>query len=111
STTHGGETHAIATARETVRIMRQEPVTEHLWRTGALLMDGFNESARQLGIERFVGISGPACSPVHSFTDADGAPALPLQTLYLQETIRRGILIPYIAPSYSHTGSDVARTL
>jgi len=111
STTHGGETHAIAAARETVRIVQREQVVEHLWRIGASLIDGFNAIARRAGIDRFVRMTGPACSPSHVFAGPNGEPSLPLQTLYLQETIRRGVLIPYVAPSYSHQESDVARTL
>ncbi len=34
-----------------------------------------------------------------------------LRTLFLQETIARGVLMPYIAPSFSHDQAAVDETL
>jgi glutamate-1-semialdehyde 2,1-aminomutase len=36
---------------------------------------------------------------------------MPLRTLFLQEMISEGVLIPYIAISFSHTENDVNRTI
>ncbi len=111
STTHGGETHALAAARATIRTVRDEPVVEHIWSVGRALMQGFNQVAGSLGIGSRVMMDGVPCSPYQIFLDAAGKPDLALLTLYQQEMIRHGILIPYIAQSYSHTSADVERTL
>ena len=43
--------------------------------------------------------------------DADGAPSQAFRTLFLQETISRGLLAPSFVVSYSHTEADVDRTV
>jgi glutamate-1-semialdehyde 2,1-aminomutase len=111
STTHGGEAHALAAARETVAECVERDVAAHLWRIGGRLQDGVNAAARSLGIESVVACTGYACSPAITFTGADATQSAGLRTLFLQETIARGVLIPYIAPSFSHTDEDVDRTV
>ena len=54
---------------------------------------------------------GVEISPWIVFFDEQGNTDLSLRTLFLQETIRHGVLIPYIAISASHRGPEVARTL
>lgn len=111
STTHGGETHALAAAGVTLRTFQREPVVEHLWRIGRSLSDGFNALAKNLGIAARVKMDGPGCSPYQVFLDDQGQPAPALLTLYHQEMIRQGVLIPYIAPAYQHSDEDVSRTV
>src|SRR5262245_20424343 len=110
STTHGGETHGLAAAKRTIEEFRTQPVTDHLWRTGQGLMDGFNNAATKLGIADRVRMVGVPCSPVCSF-EIGGKPSPPLQTLFQQEMIASGVLIPWIAPSFSHAPADVERTV
>ena len=43
--------------------------------------------------------------------DAEGAPSQAFRTLFLQETIARGLLAPSFVVSYSHTEADVDRTV
>lgn len=43
--------------------------------------------------------------------DREEQVSLPLRTLFLQETIRRGVLIPYIAPSAAHSPEEVSLSL
>ena len=43
--------------------------------------------------------------------DAQGVPSQPFRTLFLQETIARGLLAPSFVVSYSHTEADVDRTI
>jgi glutamate-1-semialdehyde 2,1-aminomutase len=111
STTNGGETHSLAAAKATLQILRQGEVTAHGWRVGNLLTDEINAMARELGIESQVRMTGIACSPYITFFGPDGALDARLKTLYLQETIRHGVLIPCFAISYSHGEAEVAQTL
>jgi glutamate-1-semialdehyde 2,1-aminomutase len=111
STTHGGETHALAAARETVLEVEERGVVDHLWRVGGRLQDGLNEAARSAGLESVVACSGYPCSPNLAFQPGGDATAAGLRTLFLQETIRRGVLMPYIAPSFSHGDAEVDETV
>jgi len=111
STTHGAETHALAAAIATMRIYQNEPVIEHLTRQGEKLRAEGTAIARAHGVEKLVEFLGsPACL-LFSTRDLEGNPSQPMRTLFLQETIRRGILMPSLVVSYSHTDADIERTL
>jgi len=48
---------------------------------------------------------------VYYTLDQEGKPSQLLRTLFLQETIRRGVLLPSLIVSYSHTDQDIDRTI
>lgn len=104
SATHGGETHALAAARETIAEVGERGV-DHLWEIGGAIQDGLNAAAKAAGAADVAACVGPPCSPNLAFTDAG------LRTLFLQETIARGVLMPYLAPSFAHGREEVERTL
>ena len=112
STTNGPERSALAAALATVAFYRQHDVIEHLYRVGRQIMDGFTESARRHGVAEFVCAAGDfACRPFPWFLDRHGEPSAPLRTLFMQETCRRGVFMPWICSSYRHGASEVSRTL
>lgn len=112
SATHGGETHAIAAARATIAELRERDAIAHVWRVGAELQAGLEAAARDAGVCDVVSCSGYPCSPLLSF-DGAGDPDRgdQLRTLFLQETVALGVLMPYIAPSLSHGDAEVQRTV
>jgi glutamate-1-semialdehyde 2,1-aminomutase len=111
STTHGGEMASLAALLECIDIYEQLPVVDHLWRFGARLMEGMEALARESGIAHSFQMQGNAISMNYVTTDAGGAPSLALRTLFSQEMIRQGVLMPWIAQSYSHGEPELARTL
>lgn len=111
STTNGGETHSLAAAKASLEILRKGEVTAHGWRVGELLTRELNAMARELGLERHVKMTGIECSPYLLFTNEEGAVDMKLRTLYLQETIRHGVLIPCFAISISHGDLEIEQTL
>jgi glutamate-1-semialdehyde 2,1-aminomutase len=111
STTFGGETHHLAAVKETATRVFRGGVVERIWEVGAALIRGLRDAARDSGIEKRALTLGFDCSPYQVFLDGDGHPDLELRTLYVQEMIRAGILIPYIAPSAAHTDEDIDRTI
>jgi len=111
STTHGAETHAMAAGMTTMNIYRTQPVIEHLNRQGAKLKDGLEEAARRRGIDGFVFPLGRPCCLAYGTLDRAGKPSQAFRSLFLQETIRRGILMPSLVVSYAHQDADVEYTL
>jgi glutamate-1-semialdehyde 2,1-aminomutase len=111
SATHGGETHALAAARETIDEVTERDVVAHVWEIGRRLQDGLKERAAGHGLAETVRCEGYPCSPVLAFAGEAPEHGAGLRTLFLQETIARGVLIPYVAPSFSHTEADVDVTL
>jgi glutamate-1-semialdehyde 2,1-aminomutase len=111
STTHGGETHALAAARATISELRDQNAAEQLWTIGQQLSDGLNEAARAEHVDGVVSCDGLACGPLLSFVEQQNLSSAQLRTLFLQEMIARGVLIPYIAPSLSHGRAEVDATV
>jgi len=69
-----------------------------------------NALAEEHGIAHSFKAGGIACSPYYSTVDATGAVSLPLRTLFSQEMIRHGVLMPWIALSYRHGAAEMAKT-
>jgi glutamate-1-semialdehyde 2,1-aminomutase len=111
STTHGGETHAIAAALATIAEVEQKKVIEHIWASGKRLQTGFREIVTTRGIAEYLDMEGYPCSPVVVCKDGSGKVSPAMRTLFLQETIKRGILMPYISISFSHQAQDLDQTL
>ncbi len=111
STTHGGEMASLAAFLETVNIYEEQPVVDHLWQYGARLMTGLEDLARDAGVEHSFQLQGNAISMNYVTLDAAGAGSLPLRTLFSQEMIRAGVLMPWIAQSFSHGDAELNLTL
>jgi glutamate-1-semialdehyde 2,1-aminomutase len=111
STTHGAETHALAAAIATMQIYQSEPVIEHLVRQGKRLKEGADRAIRRHGLEGYVEIIGRPCCLLYATRDLDNKPSQAMRTLLLQETIRRGVLMPSLVVAYAHTDADIDRTI
>jgi glutamate-1-semialdehyde 2,1-aminomutase len=111
STTHGAEHPSLAAAIETMRIYRDEPVIEHLYRVGERLRQGFEQATREAGVQDHLTIAGRPCNLLFSALDQDGKPSQALRTLFLQELIRWGVLAPSFIVSYSHDDDDIDCTV
>ncbi len=111
STTHGGEMASLSAFLETVDIYEECAVVDHLWDYGAKLMLGLESVARDLGIAHAFQMHGNAISMNYVTLGGDGQPSLQMRTLFSQEMIRHGILMPWIAPSFAHGDCELDRTL
>lgn len=111
STTHGAENHALAAALATMKYYKENPVIETLYAQGRKLADGVNRASRELGLEERVSIIGPDCCSVYTTRDQEKEPSQPFRTLFLQETMKRGLLMPSSIVSYSHSDRDIATTV
>jgi glutamate-1-semialdehyde 2,1-aminomutase len=111
STTHGGETHALAAAIATMATYRDEPVIEHMHAMGERLRTGMRQAAERHGVQDRVMPLGRASNMVFTTFDADGRPSQGMRTLFLQETLRRGILMPSLVVCYAHGPEEVDRTI
>lgn len=111
STTHGGEMCGLRAFIETVRVYRKRKVCRHLWHYGEKLQAGMHEAAREWGISAHFSLDGPAISMNYSTRDASGAPSMEFRTLFSQEMIRHGVLMPWIAVSLAHGEAELEFTL
>jgi glutamate-1-semialdehyde 2,1-aminomutase len=111
STTHGGETHAMAAAIATMRVYREEPVIETLYARGERLRTGVTEVARSIGVDGYFEVLGRDSNLVFATRDANRRPSQPFRTLFIQEMVSRGVLAPSFVVTYSHTEEDIDRTI
>jgi glutamate-1-semialdehyde 2,1-aminomutase len=110
STTHGAEMCGLGAFVATTRFMQQHNVVEHLWDYGRKLTAMMQSKAEEHGISNNFKVGGIPCSPYYLTLDASGAGSLPLRTLFSQEMIRNGVLMPWIALSYRHGAEELAFT-
>ncbi len=111
STTHGAEMGALGAFIKTMEILQREKVVEHMWRYGSRLMEGVNNLSQELGISEFFYMEGYPCSPNYIAKDRDGKVSLDMRTLFSQEMIANGVLMPYVAISMSHDDNALNQTL
>ncbi len=111
STTHGAETHALAAGLATLSVYQQQDVVAHMARVGEALRTGINQKAESLGIGQYFTVLGHPANLVYATRDATGTPSQPFRTLFLQETIRRGLLMPSLVVNFSHKDEEVRRTV
>jgi glutamate-1-semialdehyde 2,1-aminomutase len=102
STTHGAEMCGLSAFIETIAFMERHDVCGHVWRTGARFIEMFNDASRRAGTWPHVRVGGPACKPVLSITGRDGVPSMPLRTLFMQELLRNGVLMPQVTIAFRH---------
>jgi glutamate-1-semialdehyde 2,1-aminomutase len=111
SATHGAENHALAASRAVMKAYREQPVIEQIWRAGRDLMQGMNDAARQAGIAAYFEMFGFPCSPYFACRDGSGSLSTAFRTLFLQEMVRRDVILNYVAPSIAHRAAEIDRTV
>lgn len=110
STTHGAEMSGLSAFMATVDFLERNNVITHLWRYGAELINVFNRVAADHGLQQHMKAAGPAANPYYATVDAGGAPWFALRTLFAQEMVRQGVLMPWMAVAYRHGEVELQRT-
>jgi glutamate-1-semialdehyde 2,1-aminomutase len=111
STTHGAETHALAAALATIDAYQRLDVAGHLRRVGEKLREALDRVAAEFGLSESFRVLGHPANLVYAARDASGQPSQPFRTLFLQETIQRGLLMPSLVVNFSHGDEEVRRTV
>jgi glutamate-1-semialdehyde 2,1-aminomutase len=111
STTFGAEGHGLAAALETMKTYEREPVIDHLYRQGNRLIKGISQLVEEHHLGGHFGTLGRPCNLVYYTRDQEKKPSQVFRTLFLQETIKRGLIMPSLVVSYSHTDEDIDRTI
>ena len=110
STTHGAEMGSLGAFVASVKFMIENHVIDHIWDYGSKLINSMNRKAIEHGIESSFKAGGVACSPYFATLDSNGINSLALRTLFSQEMISNGVLMPWVALAYRHTEEDLAFT-
>ncbi|CAN5678867.1 glutamate-1-semialdehyde 2,1-aminomutase [soil metagenome] len=111
SYTNAAETPSLAAAIATMGFYAENPVIETLAKQGDRLAAGLRTVAKARGVEDQFTVFGRGCGLLYGTKDQDGNPSQPFRTLFLQETVKRGLLAPSLFDNYSHTDELVDRTI
>jgi len=111
SLTHGAENHCLSAVLEVMRIYKQEPVVETLWKQGKRLERGIQKSIDEHKLNGYFTLMGKPCCLLYGTRDEAKKPSQVFRTLFLQEIIKRDILAPSLIVSYSHTNTDIDKTI
>lgn len=111
STTHGAEMSSLGALIETIDVYKEYNVTDHIWTMGKRLVNGLRDIAKEYALQEYFYLEGAECSPNLVICDKQGKTSFEYRTVFLQEMIKEGILMPYIAIAYEHTEKEIDRTL
>lgn len=111
STTHGGETHSLAASLATIEELKKWNVIAHFDWVGKYLKDGFDRLSEAKGFIKQFHSFGYNCKPAYAIKNKQGEPCMALRTLFLQEMIRRDVIMPYIVPCFAHKKENLDAAL
>jgi glutamate-1-semialdehyde 2,1-aminomutase len=111
STTHAAEGTGLAASLETMKTIEKENVPAVLERQGKRLKDGINQAIQEYNLGDHFGVIGRPCNMVYFTRDQDKKPSQPFRTLFFQETMKRGLLIPNLIVSFAHSDKDIDQTV
>lgn len=111
SSTHGGEMPALGAFLAAVDICEQQDVPAHLWSYGQKLRDGLAALAAERGLADHFVMEGPAVAVNYVTRGTDGAPSPLLRTIFAQEMLRGGVMMPWISVSLAHGDAELDLTL
>jgi glutamate-1-semialdehyde 2,1-aminomutase len=111
STTHGAEGHCLAAGLAVMRFYREHGVVERLYAQGERLAAGIRREVAARGLGEHFQLLGRPCNLVYATRDEQGQPSQPFRTLFLQEMIKRGFLVPSLVVSHAHGDAEIDATV
>lgn len=108
STTHGGETAALAAAIATIDEFQKHNVVAHNHKIGASLREKITKLLIQTKMNDYIDYQAADWLQAFIFKNREKKVCSGMRTLMLQEMIRRGVLFQgSFVPCFSHTQKDV----
>lgn len=111
STTHAAESPGLGAALETMKVLEREHVAEFLECQGERLRAGIHQAVEEHHLQGYFGVLGRACNMVYYTRDQDKKPSQPFRTLFFQESMKRGLLMPSLIVSFAHSDKDIDQTV
>ena len=112
STTHGAETHALAAAMETIKIIKENDLPNRNKILGEMLRNSLENLIKKIGLEVYITIKGHPCWLLMQFRNSNKELCDGYKTLVFQEAAKNGILFRgTFVFSLSHTQKEVDKTI
>ncbi|MBL6989682.1 MAG: glutamate-1-semialdehyde 2,1-aminomutase [Bacteriovoracaceae bacterium] len=108
STTHGGETHALAAGLASIHEFKTKGVIKHNHKIGDLLISKIKKELNKHNMEKYIQLYPCNWFIVTAYKNKLEEYDAKLRTLFLQEMIKRGVLFQgAFVPCFAHSESDV----
>lgn len=113
SSTYGSERVGLAAGLKTLEVMIEDEVPNYLSKAADRLISGFSGLVDSHGLKDLIRVGGTQLLPRVDFQDASGREDPWLKTLFQQEMLEEGILIPPYFASFAraHGEAEISRTL
>lgn len=111
STTHGPEMASLSVAVNVMKRLRSDSTLSHLQSYGKTLIKEANQVLESHSLSENIKFYGNPVSPYYKTLGAEGTIDLSLRTLFSQEMIRHGVMMPWIALSASHDSRELRKTI
>jgi len=111
STTHGPEMASLAGAINVMKRLQSDSTLADLGSFGEEFMKQANQVLESHALINNLRFYGHPASPYYKVSDEQGNTDLQLRTVFSQEMIRNGVLIPYIGLSASHGSRELRKTI
>jgi glutamate-1-semialdehyde 2,1-aminomutase len=92
---------------ETMRIYQTDGVIEQLYSRGRRLRAGIERAISTTHLEGYFSVLGKEPNLIYATRDENKNPSQVFRTLFLQETIKHGLLMPSLVVSFSHSDADI----
>jgi len=108
STTHGGETSAIAAGLATIKEFQEKDVIRHDHAIGDYLIQQLNDVIKSHQLNNHIEVSPNNWLIAFGFRNKEGQLCQGMRTLMMQEMIARGVLFQgAFVPCFSHSREDI----
>lgn len=111
STTHGAEMPALGAFVKTIEILKRDKGVEYVWNYGEKFLKKANDLSAQHGLSEVIKFSGIACAPIFLTYDKDKNISFPMRTLFQQEMVKNGVMMPWLALAAAHSEADLELSL
>lgn len=111
STTHGAEMSSLGAFIQCISFLKEKNVIQKNWDTGNELFKTVNQISKSLNIEKNFKLKGIVCSPYYETRNLSGELDPSLRTLFMQEMIKNGVLMPWISICYRHDKTILKKTI
>ena len=108
SSTHGGETHAMAASIATINEFKNSDIISKNHKLGDRLIVGINNVINSKSLQEYIAVIPCNWLPIFTFRDNAGTISTGMRTLMMQEMIKKGVLFQgAFVPCYSHSADDI----
>jgi glutamate-1-semialdehyde 2,1-aminomutase len=113
SGTYFSETTGLAASIATIKELQDKNVPEYIWKLGQDFSDKLRHAIYKAKMDKYMQINDwMPCNPSIQYATYDNKfTPLELKTLFDQEIIKQGILMPYISISASHDDKEIQQTI